>query len=166
MPALVVAPINVNFGRSKRIDRAAAPFPITISITKSSIAGYNTSSTWRFNRWISSTNSTSPSCRLLRIAAISPGFSMAGPAVIFRFVPISFATIPASVVLPSPGGPYNSTWSKESPRSLAASIYTLRLLFTFSCPIYSRRYCGLRLVSIPASSFVNSVVMLLFAIRY
>ena len=32
IPALVVAPTNVNFGRSSRIDRAPAPFPIIISI--------------------------------------------------------------------------------------------------------------------------------------
>ena len=44
------------------------------------------------------------SCRLLRIAAISPGFSIAGPLVTFIWVPISFAMMPASVVFPSPGG--------------------------------------------------------------
>ena len=37
--------------------------------------------------------------------AISPGFSMAGPEVTFRFTPISLAMIPHSVVFPSPGGP-------------------------------------------------------------
>ena len=37
--------------------------------------------------------------------AISPGFSIAGPLVTFRFTFISFAIMPASVVLPSPGGP-------------------------------------------------------------
>ena len=44
-PALVVAPTNVNLGKSKRIDLADAPLPIIISIAKSSIAGYKTSST-------------------------------------------------------------------------------------------------------------------------
>ena len=39
------------------------------------------------------------------IAAISPGFSIAGPEETFRFTPISFAMIPQSVVFPSPGGP-------------------------------------------------------------
>ena len=32
----------------------------------------------------------------------------------------------ASVVLPSPGGPTNSTWSSASPRDLAASMKTFR----------------------------------------
>ena len=35
--------------------------------------------------------------------------TMAGPLVILIATPISAATICASVVLPSPGGPYNST---------------------------------------------------------
>ena len=34
---------------------------------------------------------------------------MAGPVVIFRFTPISFAIIPARVVFPSPGEPKNKT---------------------------------------------------------
>ena len=36
------------------------------------------------SRWISSTNSRSPSSRPFKMAAISPGFSMAGPLVTFR----------------------------------------------------------------------------------
>ena len=39
IPALVVAPTSVNLGRFKRIERAADPFPIIISMAKSSIAG-------------------------------------------------------------------------------------------------------------------------------
>ena len=38
-PDLVVAPMSVKCGRSRRIDLAEAPFPIIISIAKSSIAG-------------------------------------------------------------------------------------------------------------------------------
>ena len=38
-PALVVAPINVNLGKSILIDFALGPFPITISNVKSSNAG-------------------------------------------------------------------------------------------------------------------------------
>ena len=34
-----------------------------MSITKSSMAGYNTSSTWRFNLWISSIKRISPSSK-------------------------------------------------------------------------------------------------------
>ena len=43
-PALVVAPINVNLGKSNLIDFAVGPFPIIISNEKSSRAGYNISS--------------------------------------------------------------------------------------------------------------------------
>ena len=49
--------------------------------------------------------STSPSLRLVRMLAKSPAFSMAGPLVMRMFCPISAAMMPASVVLPKPGGP-------------------------------------------------------------
>ena len=55
--------------------------------------------------WISSINKISPGVRLVRIAAKSPAFSMAGPEVIRIFTSISLAIMPASVVFPSPGGP-------------------------------------------------------------
>ena len=61
-------------------------------------------------------NSTSRGCRLVRIAARSPARRMIGPEVIRKPTPSSAATICASVVLPSPGGPANSTWSSASPR--------------------------------------------------
>ena len=38
-PALVVAPIKVNFGKSSLIDLALGPFPIIMSSVKSSSAG-------------------------------------------------------------------------------------------------------------------------------
>ena len=57
---------------------------------------------------------------------------MAGPDVTRKLTPNSLATIPAKVVLPSPGGPYNNTWSKVSPRNFAASIKICR--FSFACP--------------------------------
>jgi hypothetical protein len=41
--------------------------------------------------------------------------------------PSSRATIWASVVLPKPGGPANSTWSSASRRPRAASMNTFRL---------------------------------------
>ena len=43
---------------------------------------------------------------------------MTGPEVARKPTPISRARIPASVVLPSPGGPKNRTWSSASPRDL------------------------------------------------
>ena len=51
------------------------------------------------------TNKISKSFRLVRMAARSPGRSIAGPDVIFMLTPISFAMMLASVVFPSPGGP-------------------------------------------------------------
>ena len=81
-PALVVAPTNVNLGRSSLIDFAAGPFPIIISKLKSSNAGYNISSTDLLSLCISSINNISPSCRFVSIAAKSPAFSIAGPDVI------------------------------------------------------------------------------------
>ena len=41
------------------------------------------------------------------IHRLSPGFSMAGPLVMRICTPISLAMMPASVVLPRPGGPYS-----------------------------------------------------------
>ena len=70
----------------------------------------------RDRRWISSMKSTSPVCRLVRIAARSPMRSIAGPDVTRMLTPISAAMMYASVVLPRPGGPYSSTWSSGSPR--------------------------------------------------
>ena len=91
-----------------------------MSIWKSSIAGYSTSSTTGDRRWISSTNSTSYGCRLVSSAARSPPFSITGPEVTRRPTPSSLAITWLSVVLPSPGGPKISTWSSASLRDLAA----------------------------------------------
>ena len=101
-------------------------------------------------------NSTSPSFRFVSIDARSPGFSIAGPDVMLMPTPISFAIIRASVVLPSPGGPYSSTWSRLSPLSFAALIKTDIFSLTLSCPIYSFRRFGRRLNSISVSSGENS----------
>ncbi|KAG1252404.1 hypothetical protein G6F66_015213 [Rhizopus arrhizus] len=119
-PARVVAPIRVNGGRSILIERAAGPSPIMMSIWKSSMAGYSTSSTTGDRRWISSMNSTSCGCRLVSSAARSPAFSITGPEVTRRATPSSLAMTWLRVVLPRPGGPKISTWSSASPRPLAA----------------------------------------------
>ncbi|KQS81803.1 hypothetical protein ASG32_03390 [Methylobacterium sp. Leaf361] len=50
--------------------------------------------------------------------------AITGPEVERKFTPSSRATIWASVVLPSPGGPTNSTWSSACPVFLAASMNT------------------------------------------
>ena len=39
MPARVVAPMSVNLGRSRRMERAEGPLPIMMSRAKSSMAG-------------------------------------------------------------------------------------------------------------------------------
>src|SRR5271165_5060621 len=92
-------------------------------------------------------NKTSRSSRLVRSAARSPALAMTGPAVERKLTPSSRATIWASVVLPSPGGPTNSTWSRASPRALADSMKTLRFLRAASWPVKSARTCGRRAVS-------------------
>ncbi len=62
------------------------------------------------------------------MAATSPLLTSAGPEVIRKPAPISQAMMPARVVLPSPGGPANSTWSTGWPRRRAAS----RMIWSFS----------------------------------
>src|SRR5699024_1965669 len=108
-PALVVAPTNVNGGKSIRTDLALGPVPMTISRKKSSIAGYKTSSTAWGNLCISSINKTSPGSSEDSIAAKSPALSIAGPDVDLNWTSISLAIIAANVVLPNPGGPYSNT---------------------------------------------------------
>ena len=101
-------------------------------------------------------NSTSRGSRLVRIAARSPARSIAGPLVWRIATPSSLATTPASVVLPSPGGPESSRWSSDSSRARAASISTPRLSFTRSWPRYSSSLRGRSERSISRSSSVNS----------
>ena len=56
-------------------------------------------------------NRTSPSCRSVSVAARSPARASTGPDVTRSPTPISWATMPASDVLPSPGGPAKRRWS-------------------------------------------------------
>ena len=125
-----------------RTERAPGPLSIMMSITKSSIAEYRYSSTTGERRCISSMKSTSPSSRDVRSPAKSPGLSNMGPEVTFMFTPSSFDIICASVVFPSPGGPWNSTWSSDSPLILAAATKILRLDTILSCPVKSCKSCG------------------------
>ena len=73
-------------------------------------------------------NSTPPSSRFVRIAARSPARSSAGPLVGCMRAPISVAMMPASVVLPRPGGPANSTWSTAWPRLPRRGEHDLEVL--------------------------------------
>ena len=150
-PARVVAPTSVNLARSILTERAAGPSPMMRSSWKSSIAGYSTSSTAGLRRWISSMNSTSRSSRLVSSAARSPALAMTGPEVARKPTPSSRATICASVVLPRPGGPTNSTWSSASLRLRAASMKIERFLRACAWPTNSDSNCGRSAVS-PTSS--------------
>src|SRR5436190_24173930 len=105
-------------------------------------------------RWISSMKSTSRVCRFESIAARSPGFSITGPAVGRMGTPSSCAITAASVVFPSPGGPYNRTWSSASPRCFAAAIETCSCSRTRSCPMYSSSDRGRS----PASYWTSSSI--------
>ena len=89
-------------------------------------------------------NSTSPSSSLVRMAARSPARSRAGPDVTCRRTPISVATMPASVVLPSPGGPANSRWSAAWPRRRAASRMIVRCSLSSAWPTKSSSGRGRR----------------------
>ena len=105
MPGRVVAATSVK-GRSAYFSvRACMPLSMTKLTEKSSMAGYSSSSTARGSRWTSSMNITSLAPKLVRMPIRSAPRSIAGPEVVTRFVSISFAMIPASVVFPRPGGP-------------------------------------------------------------
>ncbi len=138
----VVAPTSVNGASERRSARAPAPCPTMMSIERSSIAEYRSSSTIRLNRWISSTNSTSPSPRPVRIAARSPFRSIAGPETLVSAPPVSAAMMCARVVLPRPGGPSRSTWSSGSPRAAAAPRKTASCSRTWLCPTNSASRSG------------------------
>ncbi len=64
----------------------------------------------------------------------SLGFSSVGPEVGRIVPPVARAIKFASVVLPRPGGPENSTCSSGSPRRVAASIAMRRFSTTWVWP--------------------------------
>ena len=83
-----------------------------------------------------------PASRFVRIAARSPARSSTGPEVDFRAAPISWATTLARVVLPRPGGPKISVWSRGSsgsvPRPQKLHLFTdLRLALIFGQQFWS-----------------------------
>ncbi len=67
------------------------------------------------------------------------------------FTPISAATMWASVVLPSPGGPNSSTWSSASLRLRAAWMKISNCSRIFTWPTYSARRLGRSARSIASS---------------
>jgi len=100
-------------------------------------------------------NRISPSSKLLRIAAKSPLFSIAGPEVTRILAPISLAITCAKVVFPNPGAPYNKICSTGSFLCLAAERAISRLALILSCPMYSRKKRGRNDLSKTASSVVS-----------
>ena len=120
-PARVVAPISVNGGRSSVTTRAPAPCADgdrQLAVLHRGIerllharAGAG-GSRRRRRRARLERRSGRPRCRP---CARAPGRPSARSAT-----PSSAATICASEVLPSPGGPASSTWSSASPRAVAA----------------------------------------------
>src|SRR5205085_7302000 len=87
-------------------------------------------------------------------AARSPPRSIAGALTLFKGAPISCAMICERVVLPRPGGPKKSTWSRASRRAFAARRKILRFVVIFGCPTYSSSERGRREDSTSWSSCV------------
>ena len=83
----------------------------------------------------------------------SPVRSSAGPEVVVIFDPMAWAMMCASVVLPSPGGPWNNACSSGSERRRAASSAISSFSTTFFCPIYSASVGGRRVWLKLSSSF-------------
>src|SRR5688572_31750964 len=94
---------------------------------------------------------TSLGSRLVRIAARSPARSSTGPEVCLRFTPISRAMMCASVVLPRPGGPKSSAWSRASLRWRAAVMKMPSCSRILSWPTYSESCLGRSARSSPSS---------------
>ena len=153
--------MSVKWGMGILIVLALGPCPMTQSISKSSMAMYSISSSAGLRRWISSMKNTEFSVTLVRIPARSLGLSSAGALVIRISEPISLATIEASVVFPSPGGPIRNTWSRASPLSRAAVMKTPRFSLIFFCPWKSLRNLGLRMFSCASVSASCAEVLII-----
>src|SRR5262245_31606085 len=115
------------------------------------------SATAGLSLWISSMKRTSRSSRLVSSAAKSPALAITGPEVARKFTPSSRDTICASVVLPRPGGPTNSTWSSASRRARAASMNTARFERACCWPMNSASRCGRSELSAASSSRRSAV---------
>src|SRR5581483_6484260 len=141
-PVRVVAATSEKRGRLSGSISAFGPSPTGISRRKSSIAGYRYSSTTACRRCTSSMNSTPRSSSDVKYDASVPLCSTAGAPTARRPTPSSPAIKCASVVLPMPGGPENSTWSSASPRRAAAATKTFKLSTTLRWPMYSSKVRG------------------------
>src|SRR5262245_7331927 len=88
---------------------------------------------------------------LLKIPVRSSFFCSTGPEVCSKGTPSSSAMMAASVVLPSPGGPYSRMWSRASLRCRAASIPMARFSLSLVWPVKSWSRRGRR----PASNWAS-----------
>ena len=115
------------------------------------MAEYKYSSTIGLNRCISSINKTAFGSRFVNKPAKSPGLSKTGPDVNFNETPSSLAIMFERVVFPSPGGPCSRTWSRASPRILAALTKILRFSTILLWPLKSSNSNGRNCLSISFS---------------
>ena len=92
------------------------------------------------------------------MAAMSPARSRLGPLVTEMPTSISPARMRHSDVLPSPGGPASSMWSRGSPRLFAASTKILKFSFSASCPMNSSRERGRSVGSSSSASVLAEAV--------
>ena len=100
----------------------------------------------------------SPGSREVSSPARSPGLVITGPDVVFTLTPIASPRMYESVVLPSPGGPENSTWSSGSPRSFAALTARSILSRTFAWPTNPSKSVGRSLLSNAVDLFSSSLL--------
>ena len=117
-PARVVAPISVNAGRSMRDH--AGPRALADGDRQPAVLHRRDRRSPRARAAAGASRRRRTPTRgssAVRNAATSPLRSSAGPAVGTKPTPSSAATMPASDVLPRPGGPASSTWSSGSPRA-------------------------------------------------
>ena len=116
---------------------------ITISIKKSSIAIYNTSSIVGLRRWISSIKRISPVSRLLSTLTSSLGLLNAYQVTTFKEVPICLERMPARVVFPNPLDHEKRICPSSPALSFALSMAVLSTALIGSCPTKDSKSTGL-----------------------
>ena len=132
------------------------PSGITISITKSSIAIYKTSSIAGLNLWISSIKRISQLSKLFKTLTNSLGLEIAYHVIIFILVPSWLATIHAIVVFQNPLGQENNRCHNRLSLFFALSIAVARTDFIGSWPINWTKESGLW--GFIVDSFVSSQI--------
>src|SRR5262245_6166026 len=120
----------------------------TRMMVPSSITGRNESCCARLNRWISSTKSSVPCPNSRRRRASSKTFLRSATPVKIAEIcskcrSVAFASSRATVVLPVPGGPQNTSDPRERVASMRVSAPSAPS--KWSCPTTSSSFCGLSL---------------------